>query len=183
MLDPMLESKDPSLLDEVLGGRLEKLVAKCSHENIKLAVSATVRGPGAQGRAWCRSRTEADVVGTAASLVKVAPFIASFIRPEWSGLGPQETLELPGNSWHQWGTAVDVFAAVGASASWRGQLNLRVLYIAKGIGLRSIVWGVAGMGPKPYHLQLSQFASPIADLDGAGNWASIDLEMRKRYGG
>ena len=108
------------------------------------------------------------MVGTAASLVKVAPFIASFIRPEWSGLGPQETLELPGNSWHQWGTAVDVFAAVGASASWRGQLNLRVLYIAKGIGLRSIVWGVAGMGPKPYHLQLSQFASPIADLDGAG---------------
>ena len=182
MLDPFIESKDSSLLDPLLREKLHYLINACFRKGIVLRTATTLRGPAAQAKLWCRSRSVAEVAGNREEMSRRAPRLAALLLNDWAGLGPQENFELPGCSFHQWGTAVDVYPELDGAAHWGGSLNRRVLAMAKEVGLRSSAWGIDDARSRPYHLQLSKYPNPLIDRDVCGSLSEIDEKMSKMYG-
>jgi hypothetical protein len=179
MLSPTLESRDLSLLDEELQEKFAALRERCRLGGILLEVALTIRGPAAQARDWCRSRSVAEVAGTRNSLSGRCPTIASLLRDEYAAWGPQATDNLPGNDWHQWGQALDVFVDVGGTAVWSGSLHYVVNLIAEELGF----FGMFGPreSAKRYHLQLRRFRSVLSDRDFAGNWSGLEKRLLATY--
>ena len=180
-LDPFLVTSDLRYLSQATRSRVDRLGALCYRNGIKVVVDETVRGPGEQGKLWCASRTPEEISTVRESLTKVAPRLALFLREEWAGNFRPLCQELPGNSWHQWSTAVDVYPLLGGKKLVGTSLNVRVAELAAEAGLLSGVEGLAGAPLKPHHFQLSRYRYPIFDRDGAGNWGEIDAWIAEVY--
>ncbi|MDE1568197.1 glycoside hydrolase family 75 protein [Aquabacter sp. P-9] len=161
------------------------LLQRCAARGITMVPSHTVRSPHVQARYWRQSRSRQQVDAAIEMLRNVgAPYLAEVL----SSVGPQEgrdvTSALPGNSWHQWGEAVDCFWLVDNKAEWSTHrlvdgLNGFEVYAeeAKALGLDpGHYWTSRDDAP---HVQLRATASPLA----AGlTWPEIDQVMQERFG-
>ena len=166
-------------------GKVDQLVANCAARDVRMVPTDGVRTPWQQAVYWRQSRSVVEI-RAAIDMLKNdgAPFLAAILDSIGPQSGEEVTKALPGNSWHQWGEAVDCFWEVDGAAEWSttkkiGGVNGYVVYAeeAKKLGL------TAGFNWKifkdPPHVQLRETTNPKA----AGNtWAQIDATMSARFG-
>jgi len=178
-MDPETETRSLELLDPKFAARLGALLASCRERGIDLRVSTTLRGPEAQGRMWCRSRSEEEVALRRSVIAAAAPTMASYLREEWCGFGPQLTSNLPGQSWHQYGEAADVFAVVGGKALWEGSLMKRISALVAEAGIftpaTSLAWRRSLANR--WHVQLRREETPLMVRGFCDSWVDVDRMM------
>lgn len=178
----MIESRDPGLLIPELQDKLEALSSFCENHGFQLGIGTTLRGPVAQAKMWCRSRTQYDVFRTHDNLVHSAPKIANLLKGEYASLGPQITAHLPCQSWHQLGEAVDVYANVRGSAVWEGSMAHVLMRGCQALGLYHSL-NEKQWEPKSrhWHVQLRRSETPFMVRGLFDSWAIAEEEIEKRF--
>ena len=173
-----LEFLDPKF-EELLCELTEELLKK----KLKLVVGAGLRGPAAQARIWCASRTASEVESRRTQLVAAgATKLASLLLTEWSAFGPVATCHLPGNSWHQWGMAADVAVDVGGVLVWSGSTMRDVGVVAECIGLRHFAMRTSWeAGGSRCHVQFPTSETPLNTQRFCPTWKQLEEEMLVRY--
>lgn len=147
------DSRDLSLLEETFQESVRRLAANMARVGVALVPYFTVRGPRRQGQLWCQSRSVREISVQREILEAAgAPKIASYLDPKYSATGRPATHLLPGQSWHQWGTAMDCFHSVAEKSIWRGSTFDLMRDEAEKLGL---VTGAAWFAARePNHVQL-----------------------------
>lgn len=153
---------------------VQALMAACLVKGIDVVPYNGLRSIEDQARLWRRSRSTVDA-DNAVNLLRVngAPFLANVL----ASIGPQPpgpwaTNALPGNSWHQWGEACDLFIRVNGKADWNGPDYATMSNEAVRIGLTS---GYHWKQPDRDHVQLRPGNAPTDALP----WTEIDARFAK----
>jgi hypothetical protein len=182
LLSSQLESRSLELLVPELRAKVETLSRLCLAKGFELGIGCTVRGPEAQARLWCRSKTPEDVARRRDIVSKSAPLIASLLREEYCSLSPPGSTHLPGSSWHQWGEALDVYAKVKGMAIWEGHMQHLIADLAKQVGLFHS-WNEKQWDPKSrhWHAQLRKFETPLMLRGMCDSLADVEREMLARF--
>ena len=177
-----LESRSIHLLQEEFREKVVILAKKCLERGIELGIGTTLRSPDVQAKIWCRSRTLDDVERRKSAIYRAAPTIASLLKPEYAGLGPQLTSHMPMQSWHQLGEAVDVYSKIGTKAIWDGSAALLIATIAKEIGLphsyNEKTWEVKS---RHWHVQLRRKETPFLERGLFDSWTRAEEVMLERF--
>jgi Fungal chitosanase of glycosyl hydrolase group 75/D-alanyl-D-alanine carboxypeptidase len=165
--------------------KIGQLLQKCSTKGVTMVPSEAVRSPHQQAIYWRQSRSTSEINSAIAMLRNEgAPYLADVLEGVGPHHGDEVTKVLPGNSWHQWGEAIDCFWEVDGQAEWSttkkiNGINGFQLYAeeAKGLGLDpGLLWRSFKDAP---HVQLRSTANPRAS---GLNWSAIDAAMRERFG-
>ncbi len=179
-MDPSIESKDPKLLSDELQSKLAELQRILNSEQHDMRIGAGLRGPLAQAWLWCRSRSEENVKRWVDTLNNAgAQRIAALLRPEFAGLGPPCTDNLPGQSWHQWGEAVDVYFSFGGVTFWEGTIAKRCARVAGQLGL--VHSDSLLPRRRHWHLQLRKEVVPLLCRGFVDSWSQVEEEMVRRF--
>lgn len=173
-----LENLNPKFVERLLG-----LTEACESIGFDLKVGCTLRTPDAQAQLWCRSRSNQEVSIRRQTLGSLAPRLASLLKDEYCGLGPEVTNHLPGESWHQWGEAADVYVLVGTVAAWDGSTVKHVAEAAKEVGLFHSYEYKGYWLPKRrnWHVQFRNTETPLRTTGFAPTWRLIEEEMVSRF--
>jgi peptidoglycan L-alanyl-D-glutamate endopeptidase CwlK len=103
-------STDTSILEPEFREKIEKVLEGCKRRGFELRPFFTVRDVLEQARLWRQSRPLTEIERVVRKLRREG---ASFIADSIEKVGPQygrwATNNLPGQSWHQWGMAIDCF--------------------------------------------------------------------------
>jgi len=181
MLDPSTNSRDAALLDPDFAAKLDQLIYNCAAREAEFVVDCTVRGPVVQARLWCSSRTLLEIAAARDKLITSgAPKLAALLLDSYTGSAHCVTHALPGEGYHEYLTAADLFLEVNGAAVWSSPLYLSVLADeAQKLGLTA---GALWQKPKTDldHIQASAYGSPL-DEPGA-SWASVEQRMVELYG-
>jgi hypothetical protein len=103
-------------------------------------------------------------------------------KPEYAGLGPPATEHLPGQSWHQWSEAADLFVEVGGRAVWEGSIVKPVAMLAAEEGLfHSANTDQWQPRRRQWHVQARKEDTPLYVRGFCDSWEDIEREMLKRY--
>lgn len=90
--------------------RVEQLLVNCQKQGISLRPFYGMRSLEEQAKLWRQSRSRAEIDRAIGFLRKqAADKIADIIEEVGPQIGRWATNALPGESWHQWGEAVDCF--------------------------------------------------------------------------
>lgn len=175
-------SRDLSLLQPEFLTKLESAMAEAARQGVHMVPYETERDVWQQARLWRRSRTTAQVRQRVKNLRLVgAHFIADVIEqvgPQKTG--PWATNALPGQSWHQWGLACDLYwdkngPDVPGGIEWNDLTGYRKFAeIAQKAGLTS---GFFWQSRDAVHVQLPAQPKPVVTL------AQLSKLMEKRYAG
>lgn len=158
--------------------QIERLLGDLLREGFQLRPFFTLRHPREQARLWRQSRTIQEIHTAAAMLSREG---AEWLRELLLGVGPQSgkwaTNALPGQSWHQWGEAVDCYVLEHGRAVWRRSHPgyERYAILAKERGLTA---GFFWRSQDAVHIQRQ--AGKVRSLH---SWAEIDQLMRERFSG
>ena len=136
---------------------------------------STLRDPWEQASLWRQSRSFEEMMIQHNRLIGTgAPFLAQCLFETGPSFGKHVTNALPGQSWHQWGEACDLFLVVDGKANWdvshEAWKELSTLTLAKGFD-SGFAWT---QFPDAPHVQLRK-GSPL----GFYNWNQIDQRMRE----
>jgi len=163
------------------GAKLKSLLAACTQANVTMRPYFGLRDPVTQGRLWRQSRDTSLIVAEIAKLKAIgAPFLAHCLDKAGPANGTWATNAVPGNSWHQFGEAMDcVWMRNGAecwSESLDGDNNGYQIYMRKAstYGLTAI--GLT-MGKDFGHVQLRPQGAP----DDLWGWSQIDTMMKSKF--
>ncbi|PCK77681.1 glycoside hydrolase family 75 protein [Rhizobium sophoriradicis] len=165
--------------------KVETLLATCIGKEVRMAPTFTLRTPSEQAVFWRQSRSIVEIKKAIDMLhSEGANYLASVLDGVGAHNGPHVTNALPGNSWHQWGEAVDCMWEVDGkfidsdTKKIEGVNGYQVYaHAAKAIGLDS------GFFWKSFkdsgHVQLRGDANPKSS---GYSWRQIDQAMRQRFG-
>jgi hypothetical protein len=116
------------------------------------------------------------------AIEKAAPKLASMLLPEWSGLGCEISRHLPGQSWHQWREAVDLYTIVGEKALWDGSTQRVVADLCSEVGIfhsyNEKYWQVKARG---WHVQLHRPETPMMMRGFIDSWTELEAAMEERF--
>jgi peptidoglycan L-alanyl-D-glutamate endopeptidase CwlK len=175
-------------LDSHFAAKLNDVLTELEKLHIEMRVYCSDRNLLDQAKLWRQSRTRKTIDGACEQLRAAgAPYIAHIIEIAGPQFGPRVTNAVPGNSWHQWGEAIDAVWIVDGKAEW-SPIKLEacgsgpmvngyreMAKLAKDIGLTS---GGNWNSPDWPHLQFRQAGAP----DDAYSWDAIEERMKARYG-
>lgn len=172
---------DLSKLSNDFRPRVQTLLHRCEQEGVIMRPYFTIRHPVEQAGMWRQSRSAEEIAAKLSFFDHVgANFLAECMMKAGPKSGPHITNALPGESWHQWGEAVDCFWLVDGKANWSategGAKNGYVIMadIAKELELTpGGHWNKLKDWP---HVQ--RFAQSVTDQY---SWPEIDAEMRNRF--
>ncbi len=139
----------------------------------------TIRSPFIQAQLWCQSRSAPTIAAEASKLRAAgAPWLASLLQAPPKA-GPLLTNALPGQSWHQWGEAVDCYVTGSQNeAIWDAKHPGYRVYAEEAVKLGLDAGANWKTMKDTVHVQLRQQASPSS----AGmSWAEIEAAMIKRF--
>lgn len=138
----------------------------------------TLRDPFDQAKMWRQSRTISEIVQTQQKLVKEgAGWLAEVIHAVGPQYGRWATQNCPGQSWHQYGKAIDCYLLNSANkVVWSSGHPGYEAYgrRAKRVGLEA---GYYWKRKDVVHLQYS-----TESVRTVYTWKEIDEEMQLRYG-
>lgn len=162
-----------------------RLITACEREGIIMRPYFTLRSPWAQARLWRQSRSIEEINRMAEMLREDgAAYLADVLISVGPQFGDPVTDALPGQSWHQWGEAVDCFWLVDGRAEWsdrreiEGKNGYRVY--TEQAELHGLTAGGRWSRLKDWpHVQKSRFSSP---LSAGHSWSEISSEMQTRFG-
>lgn len=104
--------------------KVEAALAACADRGVELrpTSSGAYRSPADQARFWRQSRTTAEILERIEELRghgrPVTAWFLEVVGPQYGKVGHHVTHALPGESWHQWGLALDVVWIVDGRACW-----------------------------------------------------------------
>lgn len=174
-------SRDLKLLRPEFLGKLESVLAKAAKAGVHMVPYETQRSVWKQARLWRQSRSAAEVKERYLSLKRSgAEYVAKVLQqvgpqPE----GPWATNALPGQSWHQWGLACDLYwdrngPDVPGGAEWSDMTGYKVFAtIARDAGLTS---GFFWRSRDAVHVQLPAEQKPSHSM------SILSEKMRAMYG-
>ena len=163
-----------------------QLLQNCLARGVQMVPTEGLRTPMQQAKYWRQSRS---IVEITAAIGMLRSNGASFLADVLDSVGPQNgdevTKVLPGNSWHQWGEAIDCFWEVDGKAEWStakkvNGINGYQVYAeeAQKLGLTAgLLWPRFKDSP---HVQLRKDDNP---LSSGMKWPDIDQAMQQRFGG
>lgn len=165
-------------LEPTFKAAIEKVLQLCLDDGFELRPYCGVRDPWEQARLWRRSRSKSEVQHGIEFLKSVkAPFLASILED----VGPQpadkwRTSALPGQSWHQWGLAVDcVVMEKNGNSNWNAGHPGYQSY-AQHAHEAGLVPGLFWQKMDAVHVQAT-----IGRVIDANTWPTIDAAMRERF--
>lgn len=168
--------------------KVEALLTLCDEAGFRAVAYQGYRSPAEQARLWAQSRSRAEVEREAARLKAAgADYLAGLLEKAPAGGGPRVTNALPGQSWHQFGRAIDCYieSPETGRALWRDrrmdgaefglatQLYERLGRIAESLGL---TWGGRWALGDYGHVQLDRANSPISAF---ASWRSLSEQLAK----
>lgn len=159
-----------------------ELLERLRKANVVMIPYEGIRTPQTQAKLWRQSRSTRDVQDALARMKEPAPWLASVLDGVGPCNGPHVTNALPGNSWHQWGLAVDCYwADRPGHAEWSvskgGRRNGYRLYGAEAARLGLMSLGEVHNWDWP-HVQQPVASAPTSTK----GWAAIDAAMKERFG-
>lgn len=172
-------------LDPGFRTKVGELLPRCAQQGARMVPTQGLRTPWQQAIYWRQSRSISEIAAAIAMLQNAG---AAFLAGVLDAVGPQHGREvtkvLPGNSWHQWGEALDCFWEVDGRAEWSttrkvNGVNGYHVYAgaAKALGLDAgLFWTRFKDAP---HVQLRRTANPLAS---GLTWPAIDRAMQERFG-
>lgn len=171
-------------LDPAFAPQVVQLHEDCRANGTPMRSFFTLRTPEKQAELWRQSRTRTQVEAGIAWLRGAgAPTIAYIIETVGPQHGRWATNAVPGNSWHQWGTANDSFALVEGRQSWDtipGQIGGPGDAYYRFYAERAAELGLTSLGPRLgdwVHVQAFPRSAPSREF----SWPQIDAEMRRRF--
>lgn len=170
-------SRDLDLLDTGFASKVKGVLAVCNKKGHPMRPFFTLRDVWTQARLWRQSRPTHEIQKAIQKLKQEgAPFLAYVL----DAVGPQHgrwaTNALPGQSWHQWGLAVDCYAlGLNGRAAWSASHPSYKVYAdtAQEFGLMP---GFYWKRKDAVHIQ--------AEVDGVRQtktWPDIDSAMQKLF--
>ncbi len=175
----MTDSRDLELLVPEFKAKVVQTLLNCSFQHVTMIPFITLRTPQRQGQLWCQSRTEEQISQAAYVLIRSgAPYLAKCIDVSMATRGKWATNALPGDSWHQYGEAVDCFVSEDGKAVWDAEDPRYEIYAkaAEALGL------TAGKRwphfPDAVHIQASKENSPTAL---GYTWEQINALMEQKF--
>lgn len=177
------ETNALAALQPAFAEKVYQLIKEAEKLGLLLMLGTTVRCPLTQARLWCRSRSLEEVLQAEKILVKAkAPRLANLLDPKFAALGPRITSRLPGNSWHQWGEAADIYALVGRKAIWDGSTARVTASVAKKLGLyHSTAMKTWEPKSRHWHLQSSSKDSPLFERGLVDSWEELEKKMSESW--
>ena len=165
--------------------KVEDLLSKCAAQDVRMVPTFTLRAPAEQAVFWRQSRSIVEINQAIAMLRdQGAAYLAGVLDGVGPHNGPHVTNALPGNSWHQWGEALDCMWEVDGhfidsdTRKINGVNGYRVYAeTARDLGLD------AGFFWRTFkdsgHVQLRGDANPRS---AGTSWRDIDSAMQARFG-
>lgn len=169
----LLDSLIPEFRDKVVS-----LLANCRKEGFVMQPFYTRRSVEEQAKLWRQSRSTTEISKALSFLEKQgALYLSGVIK----GVGPQTgrwaTNALPGESWHQYGEAVDCFIldTDTGKAIWSSKHEGYRVYAeeAKKLGL---IPGYFWQSQDSVHVQFRQ-----EKVTKTWTWREIDQKMREQF--
>ena len=117
-------SRDLGLLVNGFHTKVDSLIDECAKESAIMRAFFTLRSPWEQSRIWRSTRSTEEVKRAAKTLDgHRAPYLAKVlidVGPQYAPPGSRGHLTnaLPGQSWHQYGLAVDCYWFYDGEAQW-----------------------------------------------------------------
>jgi hypothetical protein len=172
-------SRDLALLQPDFRTKLETAISETKRVGVHMVPYETERDVWKQAKLWRRSRTGEQVKQRIDSLrANDAGFLADVLESVGSQEGAWATNALPGQSWHQWGLACDLYwdkngPTVAGGIEWNDLTGYEVFAkIARKCGLTS---GFFWESRDAVHVQFPAESKPSASM------AEISKQMFKRY--
>jgi len=174
-------SRDLQFLTEDFQIDVDELLSICDELGVVMRPFFTLRTPWAQARLWRQSRTYLNILRTEEYLRdQNADYLADILIKVGAQNGPHVTNSIPGNSWHQYGAAVDCFWVVDENSNWSytelvNGVNGYHVYSKTAIelGLRS----GSSWGDWP-HIQKPKESAPNKTM----SWEDINRLMSDKFG-
>lgn len=169
---------DLNLLVPAFQAKVLAVLAECKNRGYELRPFFTQRTPTEQALLWRQSRSREQIIAAAVRLKsKGAPWLAAVLEQAGPSSGPWATNALPGQSWHQFGEAVDCFVVKNGVAIWDpahpGYVNYALIAQNQGLTPGRYWKGAAD----PPHIQLRTVSSPLHIM----GWPEIEAQMKKRF--
>lgn len=174
---------DLSQLSDDFRPKAEKLLGLCRERAVLMRPYFTVRDPVVQAGMWRQSRSREEIEAKIRFLeAQGAPYLASCLVKAGPQHGKWATNALPGESWHQWGEAVDCFWLVDGNSDWTtpdktpaGRINGYRVYADIAIEMQ-----LTPLGPTRVAdwVHVQNFAHKVTDQY---SWPEIDAEMHNRF--
>lgn len=163
--------------------RIDYLVVATCKMGLELRLGTGLRHPQFQADMWCSSRTAHVIQRRIDLLTKAgAPTLASLLSTHLAGSVPYETTEhLPGQSWHQWGMAADLYFIAGNTAQWSGSLFRAISTLIKSADLIHQTNHETLTG-KPHHVQLHRHSSAFDSRQFLEGWADAESRLLHAFG-
>lgn len=169
------DSRDIGSLTLEMRDKVNSLLEACLSKGVEMRFFSAYRSIETQAKLWRQSRSKVEIERAIANLRNSAPMIAETI---WS-VGPQygrwATNSLPGQSWHNWGEAVDCFVVSSmGQAVWSSQHAGYGLYAAEATAL-GLTAGHHWKSRDSVHVQLKP--KSVRELY---TWTAIEEEMKRQ---
>jgi len=181
-------SRDMNDLAPAFRQKAEELLQTLSDRGVPMYPFFTLRHPLEQARLWRQSRSKHEIDQAIADLrAEKADYIADRLEEAGPQDGPWVTNALPGNSWHQYGEAIDCFWAIDldgngvVDACWDTE---RTDYGVNGYREYARYADTLGLTPGATfddwpHVQARPASSPYRE---GMTWDRIDAVMKERFG-
>jgi peptidoglycan LD-endopeptidase CwlK len=166
---------DWNKIDPGFRNTMDLLVKNCATKGVVIVPYYGLRTLEEQAKFWRQSRTKDEVTSAITMLRKEgANFIADAMERVGPCSGPKVTNALPGQSWHNWGFAVDSYVDNHGTAVWdANHVGYRVMAEeAKKLGLEPGFYWKFRDAP---HVQLPKEGKPPA------TWREINQAMREKF--
>lgn len=103
-------SRDTEDLEAEFRDQVKTLLERVRLRGFELVPFFTLRHPQEQAKLWRQSRSTDEIYRTINKIDREgAPWIAELVEKVGPQYGRWATNALPGQSWHQWGEAIDCF--------------------------------------------------------------------------
>lgn len=172
---------DDEHLDEALRRTLPELEAVCERAGYPVLLYCGLRDPWTQARTFRASRTVHQIRARAVALVQRGyeglADILDAVGPQYGVSGAHHTNAGPGESWHQYGAAVDACPLIDGRLAWEysaGDARVEAAWTTYGqaaehLGLH---WGGRWKHPDRPHIQTQAGGNPLDVLpaDAVRGW-------------
>lgn len=145
----------------------------------------TMRNPVEQAKLWRMTRGKSEIGRKVQSLLNAgALYVANVLEsvgPQYPGPGitGHVTYAVPGESWHNWGDAMDCYLRIDGTIEWDGEHEGYAVYgeVAEGLGM---TWGGVWTKPNdPGHVQMPPM-KPSLYFD---TLSSMSSALERKFGG
>lgn len=172
-----LDNLNPEFRKEI-----EALLQSCADKGAAMVPFFADRHPLVQARLWRQSRSRAEIDRKIAELEhQGAEYLAWCLRSVGPQFGRWATNAIPGESWHQYGLAVDCYWLVDGRAMWTpgveiGGINGYRIYAAEAERL-----GLVSLSHIGDHVHVGAGNTKKSPLRTFGSYREIDRLMKEKW--